>query len=82
MFSHYHVLPRCGEGGVSRYMHAIYIEPPLFSFFIWLLKRCCSRSLLINAKQHGGRAECAQDVMSVTTLSKILQLFCLCRLDP
>lgn len=43
MFSHYHVLPRWGKGGSHvRYMHAFHIETPLFSYFIWLLKRCCS----------------------------------------
>lgn len=81
MFSHYHVLPRLkGEGwGVSfsRYMHAIYIEPPLILISYLAAKTMLLLDLNLDKRKAArwARAECAQDVMSVTTLSKILQLF-------
>lgn len=61
------------------FLHAIYTKP-IIIYQLWLLETP-SDHMKSKATRWAG-IECAQDVMSVTTLSKILQLFGLCRLDP
>lgn len=56
MFSHYHVLPRCGKGGsVSRYMHAIHSHRNSYILIFYLAAKTMLLSIIVDNKRKAAR---------------------------